>query len=266
MIRGVDVGSPQGFLSLGDWHRFLADGVGFGVLRCGQGASAAPDPRFASNLAAARLVGLPVGPYFVGIFGPGVDAARQADAHWPLARGLGASVGDLPPALDMELPEVQDWAARGVTAQMLVDGCAAYLARMTELSGRRPLFYTYRFFEAALAHGADVTPIVDAADLWLASYPQTPIPWPASSSSMPALDPWGAASVWQYSGGRPPGGVYRTALGVPVDTDCVRDEAALALLVSVRRSFAPPPAGTTAGLVIPGANAPTEPDPGDPRR
>jgi lysozyme len=203
-ILGLDVGSPQGNISLADWRTIHQQGRRFVYIRCAE-ALGTVDPRFAANVAGAKAVGLNAGPYLVGH--PNVDAVKQATAHFGLAKGLGTNPGDLPPALDLELSE-------GLTPDAVQAWTRAYINAASLLWRRTLVLYTYENFDHTMLTCDD--PTIATTHLWMAWYnPSTP----------PVPKPWTSASLWQSGGGK----TYHTPAGCPCDEDvCLLDEAGYA--------------------------------------
>jgi lysozyme len=142
------------------------------------------------------------------------DPVAQARAHFAASGGLGESAGELPPALDLEWPEPQDWAKWGVTADTIKAHALAYLAECERLHGVSPLIYTYPVYARALGLGAEFL----RYRLWEASYSSRPM----------GIPPWPGCHIWQDAGGSK-GRLYS---GRPVDTDEIADEATLQELIS----------------------------------
>lgn len=223
MIRGVDIsriqndGSPRGQI---DWVSLWAEGIRFAYIKCAQGNEGLPDHDFQANVAGARAVGMLVGVYHFAYplpVLPGTSGLRdpeaQAQLHFGLSGGLGSRVGELPPALDLEWPPPTDWDQWGCSAAQIRAWGLAYLAKATELHGRKPVVYTYPDFAAHVVFGLEAR--YADYELWLASYPSRPS-WPADASSPPASvpKPWTRWRFWQWTGGgaKIPG-------GPPVDYD-----------------------------------------------
>ena len=94
-LRGIDVSNWQGEI---DWASVRADGIRFAYVRVSDGATA-PDPTFAANWSKARRAGVLRGAY--QFFRPAEDPEEQADLFLETVGAL--RVGDLPPALDVEV-------------------------------------------------------------------------------------------------------------------------------------------------------------------
>lgn len=140
----------------------------------------------------ARAAGLVVGVYHV--FHWQTDPQSAVKAVYATSDGVGSRVGELPLALDVELP--QD--PRPV-AKQLVERLERTIEAVEERYGRSPMIYTYPWYWARLgSHGRD-SEVVRRCPLWLAQYSVGPrLPrdgeWPKGAS------PWGPPDVWQFSG------------------------------------------------------------------
>jgi lysozyme len=215
-VLGLDLSQLQGAIPDVQWQAVARD-VRFVYLRCGVGNDAS-DTRFREYAAGAKAAGLLVGAYHFGFplptdpAHPGRDPETQARDH---AAAQGAWASDLPVALDLEWPEVTDWAHWGCSADQIAEWAASYLATMQALVGRRPILYSYPYFLASLGAG-NRAKLVDY-ELWLAAYgtnPNVPAPWPS------------LAIVQTSAGG------YRLPNGCPCDEDQIADEGALAALLA----------------------------------
>lgn len=205
MILGIDVGEPQGYISLSDYHTIYNQGRRFLIARCQEGLGPV-DPRYASNIAGASTAGLVCGAYFP--LHPDLPGDAQAEAHFASCKGLGFAPGSLAPWCDSEL-------SRGQSPVGVLGATYAWCLRARELWGRKPTLYTYPWFLAdVLGKGGDLAPLASIANLALASY-QAGIPLPPV--------PWTAATMLfqQDSGGQAAPGVtvYRVPNGCPADTD-----------------------------------------------
>ena len=216
MIRGLDCSELQGPIPDVHWQAIAKD-VRFVYLRCGVGNDP-PDSRFREYAAGAHAAGLLVGAYhFVyplvtELAHPGRDPETQARDH---AAAQGSWATDLPAALDLEWPEVPDWALWGCSGDQVTDWALRYLAAMQSITGRRPILYSYPYFLQQLGAG-NRAKLVDY-DLWLAAYgphPTAPAPWPSY------------AVVQTSAGG------YKLPNGCPCDEDAIADDGALAALLA----------------------------------
>jgi len=230
MLRGVDISAVQGTVSFAD---VKAMGCRFVICKGGEGNRPGPDPRFKEHVAGSRAAGLIPGVYqFVYPLPPdGVNAGRgpveQAQHHFDITGGFGSHDGELPPLIDAEWPEPQDWAKWGCNAAQIRGWLLAYLDEMTTLcGGRKPLVYTYPDWASHVGLASE--PRFASYGLWLASY-RKPATWPDDGTAFPAVAPWTNTTFWQVSGRD-----MRLPNGVPVDCDVFNGgEAELANLARI---------------------------------
>jgi lysozyme len=214
LIKGIDISSLQGTV---DFRAVAATGVQFVIVRCAVGNDGT-DSMYAKNIAAAKAAGLKVGAYnFVYPLPtiPGHESrapAAQAAAH------VKAANGEIP-FCDLEWPVQSDWSRWGCTAASIVEWVTEYLQAYEQLSGQRPIVYTYPYFANSINLPASFG---QTYKLWIASYESTP--------TIPK--PWTDWVMWQNSGG-----TQKLPNGVPVDTDYVKD---LSLWLPVVVPPAPP--------------------------
>jgi lysozyme len=224
VIQGIDVSAAQGVVSVADWATMKRQGIRFAFVKCGNGNDPT-DGAFVRNIDNARAGGLIVGAYHV-LFPlnpspahPGREPDVQARMHYFASRDR-CMPGDLPTVLDFELPTPDKWGTPPgwmVDAESIADCGLAYLQEYEQLSGKRPMIYTFPWFWKAVAK-VDVSAFADYR-LWLARYKA-----PAAGT----LAPWTSPTFWQYSDG---GG--RLPNGAPVDQNCfMGDEAAFASLLA----------------------------------
>jgi lysozyme len=218
MIRGLDLSQLQGDLVDAHWATIAGDGIRFVYLRAGVGDDP-PDTHFARYLAGARAARLMVGAYHFAfpLLPDGVHAGRdpedQAQAHYEACGGLGSSLMDLPPALDLEWPAPEKWNEWGCSAQQVTDWGTRYLAKALLLYGRAPVVYSYPWFIKAAGLGG-----LGKYPLWLASYQQT-------APSAPS--PWSKIFMQQTSAGG-----YKLPNGCPCDEDQIIDASLSGSLLS----------------------------------
>lgn len=199
LIKGIDVSVIQGAI---DFTKVAAEGIQFVICRCGVGNSG-KDSTYDKNMAAAKAAGLQVMAYhFVYPLPPQAGnpsraPAEQAKLHAGYANGALA-------ACDLEWPTQPDWAKWGCTAAQIGEWALEYLQAYENLTGIKPLVYTYPDF----AHHVSLPPAIANYPLWIASYEPKP--------TIPA--PWTDWALWQDTGG---GG--KLPSGAPVDTDKARD-------------------------------------------
>ena len=199
LIKGLDVSVIQGIV---DFTKVAAEGIQFVICRCGVGNSG-KDSTYDKNMADAKAAGLQVMAYhFVYPLPPQAGnptraPAEQAKMHAGYANGALA-------ACDLEWPTQPDWAKWGCSAAQIGEWALEYLQAYENLTGIKPLVYTYPDF----AHHVNLPPAIASYPLWIASYAPTPL--------IPA--PWTDWALWQDTGG---GG--KLPNGAPVDTDKARD-------------------------------------------
>jgi lysozyme len=198
MIKGLDVSVLQGNI---DWQAVAAAGYQFTIIRCYVGNSG-KDTNYAKNVAGALAAGLKVACYhFIyplpPLAGdPSRDPVAQAQIHFNAAQGQLACI-------DCEWPEPQDWAKWGNSSAQLNTWMLTYLQEYENLSGRKPIIYTYPYWAANVGFSPQFTQY----PLWIASYqasPGVPVPWTT----------W---VLWQSGQGHLPGS------GVAVDLDFAQD-------------------------------------------
>lgn len=200
MINGIDISSVQSNV---DFKAVAASGVKFVIFKCGNGNDGS-DPNYSRSLAAAQAVGLLCATYhFVYPLPPDTthptrDPVLQAEMHYKACKT------DVV-AIDIEWPEVQDFAKWGCGPKQINDWCLRYLKRYTELSGKKPIIYTYPYFAKAINFSQEFAEY----PLWIASYGK-------DKPDIP--NPWNNYVIWQTTGG---GG--KLPNGAPVDTDVVKD-------------------------------------------
>lgn len=164
-MRGIDTARYQGVI---DWNRVKASGIPFAIQKCTEGTTY-KDPSFERNKKGAREAGVLFGSYH---FAGGLNPQKEAEFFV-------ASVGDIREgellALDYEI-NLKDPVA----------WCKAFLDRVTQLVGFRPMLYT----NEARVKAYNWKPLVDANyGLWVAKY----------SSNTPATGAWPFYALWQYS-------------------------------------------------------------------
>ncbi len=202
LIKGIDISIVQGKV---DFQAVAASGIKFVVCRCGVGNSGV-DSLYKQNIANARAAGLKVAAYHFIYPLPTIpsqplrDPKAQAKLHFDAA-------GDVPVVCcDLEWPEQQDWAKWGCTAPQIVQWTIDYLEAYEEMSGIRPIVYTYPNFAKSIQLPDSFG---QKYKLWIASY---------QSGSPFIPKPWTDWVMWQDSGG-----TQHLPNGGPVDTDKVKD-------------------------------------------
>ncbi len=218
MIKGIDVSSIQNAGSPGgniDWDGVVKMGVRFAMVKCGNGNDK-PDPCFRKNVDGAKAAGIFVGAYHFTYPLPHIDPAQAAQEHFAACGGLGSSIGELPPACDLEWPPPEGWDEHKCDAVQLRAWGLTYLREMRTLYGCTPLLYSYPWWLRAAGVAGDIA--FANFDLWMADY-SPPLDVPA---------PWSKASMWQVGGGKS----LRLPGGAPVDEDAIPDEDTLDALLS----------------------------------
>lgn len=202
LIKGIDISIVQGKV---DFQAVAASGIKFVICRCGVGNSGV-DSLYKQNIANARAAGLKVAAYHFIYPLPTIpsqplrDPKAQAKLHFDDA-------GDVPVVCcDLEWPEPQDWAKWGCTASQIVQWTIDYLEAYEQMSGIRPIVYTYPNFAKSIQLPDSFG---QKYKLWIASY---------QSGSPFIPKPWTDWVMWQDSGG-----TQRLPNGGPVDTDKAKD-------------------------------------------
>ena len=163
MIPGIDVSKWQGRI---DWIKVKEVGVQFAFIKASQGTSY-QDPLFTGNWQAAREAGILRGAYHY--FHPKLDAIRQARFFH---QQFQEDPGELPPALDLEAPEL--------TGLPLAASISKFLQELENLTGQKAILYTSPGF-----WNSYLTPYppewAHLHPLWIAHYgvgrPTIPYPW-----------------------------------------------------------------------------------------
>lgn len=204
-IKGIDISIIQGNI---DFNAVAATGIQFVICRCGVG-NGGIDSKYRQNIANAKAAGLKVMAYHFIYPLPTIPSQPLRDPRAQAQMHVNAAGGELA-ACDLEWPEPQDWAKWGCTAAQIVQWTIDYLEAYEQLSGIRPIVYTYPYFAKSINLPSWFG---DKYKLWIASYQQgTPF--------IPA--PWTDWVIWQYSGGTGPEAQHLPG-GVPVDGDRAKD-------------------------------------------
>lgn len=186
--QGIDVSTHQGKV---DWAAVAGSGIRFGMARIADGLTF-PDATFLTNYAGMRANGITPGSYL--FFEPGQDAVAQANAVVAALTKAGFRIGDLPPAIDVEVTGGQSPATIAAKVRTAITTIQAAL-------GVTPFIY---------ASPAQWNRIVDSPEfgdvpLWIAHW-QVPCP------TLPRG--WQSWALWQRSStGTVPG------IAKPVDLD-----------------------------------------------
>ena len=179
-MQGIDVSVHQRAIS---WKAIKAAGISFAYLKATEGVGFT-DSSFARHTAEAKKVGIPVGAYHYARPDTHVsaqDPISEADSFVDVVR---PARGGLLPALDFEEP--------GLAPARMLAWATAWLARVHERTGVKPLFYVSPGFWNQHLRGT--TPFPDCP-LWLAHWgPNDGQPHPAAP-----IAGWPAVTVHQFT-------------------------------------------------------------------
>lgn len=129
--EGIDVSHYQGDIN---WDQVAGSGkVSYAYLKATEGASLVDDT-YERNLREARRVGLSVGSYH--FYRPNVDWKKQFEN---LTSVVKPSEQDLIPIIDIE-------HKGNVSDKKFISDLTAFLNRVTEFYGKKPLLYTFHNF------------------------------------------------------------------------------------------------------------------------
>ena len=171
-VEGMDVSVFQGEV---DFASARAEGIETVYIRSSYGSSGI-DSRFSQNCAAARSAGLPFGLYHYLEAREPESARREAEHFVSLLR---TQRYDCRPVLDFE-------NYRGLDAGQSTAAALAFLERVEELTGQKPMIYA-----DAYAASTKLGPSVAAYPLWLAQ-------WDAESPDLSGTA-WAEWTGWQYT-------------------------------------------------------------------
>lgn len=247
LIKGIDVSIIQGNI---DFKAVAATGVQFVICRCGVG-NGGIDTKYKQNIANAKAAGLKVMAYHFVYPLPPLASQPLRDPKAQAQMHVNAAGGELA-ACDLEWPPPEQWAKWGCTAAQITQWTVAYLEAYEQLSGIRPIVYTYPYFAKAINLPAWFG---EKYKLWIASY----------QSGSPAVPhPWTDWVLWQDSGGTGPNAQHLPN-GAPVDGDKAKD---LSLwdspVITQPDPPAPDPVATTTDPVPAPPPDPTPPPPPPP--
>lgn len=179
-LPGIDVSHWQETI---DWTQVAGAGYRFAIAKATEGLTYV-DPMYATNKAGATGAGLAFTAYHFARPDDGPnDAIMEAD-HFVDVAQLGP--GNLIPVLDIE-------RTGGLSQTELSDWILAWLGRVTERLGVRPMVYTSPYGWAERT--GDTTAVADAGYtiLWVAH-------WGVASPTLPANDWSGNGwAFWQYT-------------------------------------------------------------------
>ena len=180
LTNGIDVSHYNGVV---DWARVAKAGIAFAYAKATEGA-VHQDTEFTNNYAGIGQNAILRGLYH--FFRPSVDAQAQATNFLKSLPQL--VVGDLPPALDVEVSD-------GQGAQVIVSGIQQWLNHVEATLGCTPVIYTSASFWNANFAGNTT---FSRYPLWVAHYTHNPAP------NLPAG--FADFTLWQYSeSGQVPG-------------------------------------------------------------
>jgi lysozyme len=178
-VPGLDVSHYQEVV---DWPTVAGGGKAFAFAKASEGGSVA-DVYFADNWSALRGAAILRGAYH--FFHPATDAAAQADFFLKrLANANAGSTqlapGDLPAALDLEVSD-------GIAAGDIVAGATTWLVAIEQVTGRKPIVYTYvDFWKTTLGNPQDLS----GYPLWISELKVT-------SPTIPGG--WTSWIFWQFA-------------------------------------------------------------------
>lgn len=233
MLRGLDVSWAQGTLDAKAWASIAEMGCRFAIIKVAEGVDSRPDVQCVNNVKLAREAGLVVGGYGLVHPLPTTDPVAQAVLHQALVVDCGlGQVGDLPFSCDLELPEPDQWAAKGCSGSQILAWSSRYLEKTSALQGAVPMLYTYPDFWKEAVGALD--PSFARYPLWMASYGKPA--WPTGGGPL-VLRPWTMWAFWQFSGGS-----MKLPDGRTCDFDVYNgDDLAAVTLKLGSVSFVPPP-------------------------
>jgi lysozyme len=188
VTKGVDVSHYDGTI---DWAAAHGAGVAFAFMKATENTNFV-DPQFATNWKGAGANGVIRGAYH--FFRPAADATAQAD-YFVKTAGI-PGPGDLPLTIDLEVTD-------SVAAATVASGALTFLARVEQLTGKKPIVYTSASFLSSIGSPAGFA----AYTLWVAN-------WQVSCPKVPS-PPWSDWTFWQDSS-------TATVAGIPatmVDSD-----------------------------------------------
>ncbi|MBX7100547.1 MAG: hypothetical protein K1X89_22710 [Myxococcaceae bacterium] len=205
-VQGIDV---SGYQPNTNWAQVKAAGKQFAIIKATEGTGYV-NPYFARDWAGTKANGMIRGAYH--FFRPGTNAVAQADHFVSTMGALGD--GDLPGMLDLEVTD-------GLGPSAVAAAVRAFVDRVEQRSGRRPIIYTgYYFWNGQVGNpqGYGSYPLVMAA--YVSGCPLIP-------------DEWSKFTMWQYSSSGSVSGV-----STRVDLDVFN--GTLADLQALARPPAPP--------------------------
>ncbi len=174
MLLGADISKWQGDY---DWEKGADAGLKFAFIRAGSistGGTLYMDYQYMKNVSVGPDY-MPIGCYWY--YRPQHSPEAQALYFWNLLDG---EDWELPPVADIENDG-------GLTPADYADSVKAFLDRIENLSGEKPIIYTSRYKWAQV----EPRPYWGSYDLWVAHY---------TTQSEPLLPPaWDDWKFWQYT-------------------------------------------------------------------
>ena len=175
-VFGIDVSRHQGNI---DWKRVSNAGARFVFMKATEGATWV-DPKFYTNWHQAKTNGIIRGVYH--FFRPHSPVDGKVDN---LVSTVGAlEAGDLPPVLDIEVPE--SWRSLSLARRVKI--VQDWLDGVEQGLGIKPIIYLSPSFADEILEN---TGQFDSYLLWLAHYTSRPQPRTPK--------PWADWTFWQYS-------------------------------------------------------------------
>ncbi|MEC0237767.1 GH25 family lysozyme [Paenibacillus kribbensis] len=198
--QGIDVSHHQGAI---DFKKVAAAGISFVFIKATQGQSFR-SKTFLQFVKDAKTAGLLVGAYhYVDDSATTPELARQEAANFvsTIKDAGGIQAFDLPPVMDYESNK------SGLSKAAVTAVAKAFLQEVEQLTGVRPIVYTYPSFIGNFTGLSDYP-------LWIARYSASQVPPDASG--------WTSWDFWQYSdgsaGGMLPSGTRKVSgIAGPVD-------------------------------------------------
>ena len=175
-IPGIDVSNHQGAI---DWNFVGQSGVQFAFIKATEGGTY-QDKFYERNIRDAKAAGVLAGPYH--FFRPKGPVKLQIENFLKVI--LNAETSDLPPVLDLEVPN--DWGHFKVPTR--VEMIREFLTSVNEAIRRKPIIYmSASFSEDVLGEASELSDY----PLWLAHHTPASKPW--------IPKPWTSWTFWQYS-------------------------------------------------------------------
>lgn len=174
-LFGIDVSHHQDVI---DWDKVAGTGVVFAFLKATE-ASTLVDRQFSFNWKETKKNGIVRGSYH--FFRPRSPVEKQISNFLAVQGKL--EVGDLPPVLDLEVPD--SWRSLSLKKRIAI--VRQWLDAVETALGIRPIIYLSSSFPADVL-GSD--PFLKDYLLWVANYK-------VSKPKVPA--PWINWNFWQYS-------------------------------------------------------------------